>query len=172
MNPSAASGKEGGVRVVVRGERRIPEKIRVLAAMDDADYSDLCTVTTGGTRRSAEEWARTVVERVAGARAQFVWRVILGLRLEPRSAPGCIGGWRIADRGEGWVRCEARSWGTTAHILCYVDDRQVSVAVFARFDRPLAAMVFAPVGFGHRLVIPAMLHRAVREEQRRGPHPD
>jgi hypothetical protein len=150
----------------------VPKRIRLLSGLGDAHYVDLCSVTTEGTRRSAEEWARAVVDGTAGHRAQFVWRVILGLRLEPRSAPDSIGGWRIADRGEGWIRCEARSWGLTAHILCYVDERQVSVAVFVRFDRPLAALVFAPVGLGHRLAIPGLLREAVIEEQRRALPPD
>jgi len=65
--------------------------------------------------------------------------VILGLRLGPRSSPEHLFGWGIADEGEGWVRIEAATWFMTAHLILKLDEHQFSVALFAGYDRPMAA---------------------------------
>ncbi|MGH7856074.1 MAG: hypothetical protein ACREQY_02000, partial [Candidatus Binatia bacterium] len=73
-----------------------------------------------------------------------------------------VGGWQIADRGDSWIRLEASSCFLTAHIVVKVDDGQVSVATFIRYDRPLASLVWRPLSAGHRLAMPGLLRDAVR----------
>jgi hypothetical protein len=127
------------------------------------DYVDLFTITTDGAASgSPEQWARAAVEDAAGLAGQFVWRVLVGLRLERRPAPDCVGGWKVADRGDSWIRLEAASWFLTAHLVVRVDDGHVSVATFIRYDRPIAALVWPPLSAGHRLAMPGLLRHTKR----------
>jgi hypothetical protein len=143
--------------------RNVPESIRSLSTMDQIDYVDLFTTTVDeATDKSPEQWARAGIEGAAGLAGQFVWRVLLGLRLESRSSPDHVGGWKIAGPGDTWIRVEASSWFLTAHIVVQVDDGHVSVATFIRYDRPLAALVWPLLSIGHRQAMPGFLRKAVR----------
>lgn len=145
----------------------VPETIRSLSTLAEPDYVDLFTVTTSRARDwSPEQWARAGIERAAGRAGQFVWRVLLGLRLESRPSREHVGGWRIAGRGDDWIRLEASSWFLTAYLVVHVDDGQMSVATFVRYDRPLAARVWPPMSAGHRRAMPGLLLRAVKEVAR------
>ena len=141
----------------------VPEAVRSLSTLATPDYVDLFRITTDGTAgRSPEQWARAGVEDAAGLAGQFVWRVLCGLRLGWRPSPDYVGGWKIADRGDSWIRLEAASWFMTAQIVVQADDRQLSVATFIRYDRPMAALVWPPLSAGHRLAMPGLLRQAVR----------
>src|SRR5215510_11697499 len=138
-------------------QRDVPGTIRSLSTMTRPDYVDLtCRDGEEVASRSPEQWARAAVE-AAGLAGQFVWRVLCGLRLEWRPSPDYVGGWKIADRGDSWVRLEAASWFMTAHLVLEVDDGQLSVATFIRYDRPMAALVWPPLSAGHRLLMPGLL---------------
>jgi len=159
----------GGLRVggdtvpTVFQQRNVPEAIRSLSTMARPDYIDLFTITTDGAAGgSPEQWARAAVEDAAGLAGQFVWRVLVGLRLERRPSPDYVGGWKIADRGDSWIRLEAASWFLTARIVVQVDDGQVSVAAFIRYDRPMAALVWPPLSAGHRQAMPGLLRHTER----------
>jgi hypothetical protein len=159
----------GGLRVrgdtmpTVFQQRNVPEAIRSLSTLASPDYVDLFTVPTDGAAGgSPEQWARAAVEDAAGLGGQFVWRVLCGLRLERRPSPAYVGGWKIADRGDSWIRLEAASWFMTAHIVVQVYDGQLSVATFIRYDRSMAALVWPPLSAGHRLLMPGLLRQTVR----------
>jgi hypothetical protein len=144
-------------------QRDVPAAIRSLTAMASPDYVDVFAVTTSkAASASPEQWARAGIEEAAGDAGQFVWRVLLGLRLERRPSSDRVGGWKIADRGDRWIRLEAGSWFLTAHLVVQADDREVTVATFIRYDRPLAAFVWPPLSVGHRKAMPGLLRRAVR----------
>jgi len=143
-------------------QRNVPQAIRSLSTMTSPDYVDLFTIKThGAAGRSPEQWAHAAVD-AAGLAGQFVWRVPCGLRLERRPSPDYVGGWKIADRGDRWIRLEAASWFMTAHIVVQVDDGQLSVATFIRYDRPTAALVWPPLSAGHRVLMPGLLRQTVR----------
>jgi hypothetical protein len=92
----------------------------------------------------------------------FVQRVFLGLRLKLRPSPDRILGWQIADREENWIRIEAASWFLTGHVVMHVDEGQVSLASFIRYDRRLAAFVWPPVSLIHRQVALALIRRGIQ----------
>ena len=141
----------------------VPKTIRSLSTLDSPDYVDLFTVTTDGAAgRSPEQWARAGIEDAAGLAGQFVWRVLCGLRLRRRPSPDYVGGWKIADRGDNWIRLEAASWFMTAHIVVQVEVGQLSLATFIRYDQPMAALVWPPLSAGHRLAMPGLLRQTVR----------
>jgi hypothetical protein len=141
----------------------IPEAIRSLSTLPSPDSVDLFTITTDGAAgRSQEQWARAGVEDAAGLAGQFVRRVLCGLRLARRSSPDCVRGWKIADRGDSWIRLEAVSWFMTVQLVVQVDDARLSVATFIRYDSPMAALVWPPLSARHRLAMPGLLRQAVR----------
>jgi hypothetical protein len=147
----------------VVGLTNIPEAIHCLDTLASPDYVDLFIArTSGATDKSAEEWARAVLEDTpTGRSAPVLWRR-LGLRLGPTPSPDYIQGWKILDRGDDWIRIEATSWFMTAHAVVHVDDGQVSIALFVRYDRPIAATIWPPVSVMHRRAVPVMLGEAVK----------
>jgi hypothetical protein len=141
-------------------QRSDPEAISTLPRHD---YVDLFTVKTGAAEDwSPEQWARAGVDYAAGLAGQFVWRVLLGLRLQRRRPPDHIAGWKVVSRDARRVVLEAASWLLTAQIVVQVGDGQVSVATFIRYDRPVAALVWLPLSVGHHRAMPGLLNQAVR----------
>ena len=141
----------------------VPETIRSLDTLASPDYVDLFTATTSAaTDKSPEEWTRALLEETpTGRSAPFLWG-LLGVRLGPRPSPDYVEGWKIADRGDDWIRIEATSWFMTAHAVCHVEDGKVSVALFLRYDLPIAALLWPPVSVMHRRAVPVMLRQALR----------
>ena len=149
---------EGDSEPTVRQQQPIPEEIRSLSTMAEPDYVDLFTMTAGIPGRSPEQWARTVMGDILGRKAQVLWRGLLGLRLS--ASPDRVAGWKIADRGEDWIRLEAASWFLTAHLVFEADDEHVSLASFVHYDRAIASRVWPPVSTRHRAVVPIVLRKA------------
>jgi hypothetical protein len=157
----------------VRRRREAPEAIRSLHAVVDADYVDVFTVSTEGlANASPERWARAGVEHGAGSGGQFVWRGILGLRLDGRPSEDRIGGWTIAERADDWIRLEATSWFLTAHIIVHVGADQVSVATCVHYDRLPARIVWPRLAVVHRRAMPGLLRRAARRTREGAAHED
>lgn len=147
----------------VRRQQPVPEEILALSTMADPGYVDVFTMDSGVPGRSPEQWARTMFEVVLGRDAQFVWRVLLGMRL--KAAPDRVAGWKIADRGDNWVRLEADSWFLTGNLVVQADDQHVSLATFVRYDRPLASRIWQPLSKKHRRYTPDLLRQAHKAQQ-------
>jgi hypothetical protein len=144
-------------------QRNIPDVIRALGGMASPDYIDLFIVKTNGAAGATpEQWSRTALEDVAGLGGQFIWRGVLGLRLKSRPSTERVGGWKIADRGEDWIRLEASSWFLTAHLVTRLDDGHLSAGTFIRYDRPIAPIIWVPVSAVHRRLMPGLLVQTVR----------
>ncbi|MFF8609571.1 hypothetical protein ACF06X_26990 [Streptomyces sp. NPDC015346] len=124
-------------------------------------------MTDDAPHRSPEQWARAAFEDVAGLQGQFVWRILLGLRLKRRASPDHVAGWRIADRCDRGIRLEARSWMMTGNLVIHVEDEKVSLATIVRYDRPIAARVWSPLSAIHRRLAPDLLRDAHRVQQPR-----
>jgi hypothetical protein len=145
------------------GVHEVPDTIRSLTTLADPHYVDLFTLTTPTARAvSAEAWARAVLEQTPLARrnARILWR-LMGLRLGPPHSPDYIQGWRIAASDDVWLRAETTSWYMTAQAVCLVEDGQVSISLSLRYDRQIAALVWAIVSGPHRRAVPVMLHQAL-----------
>ena len=155
------------VPLTVLQQRNVPEAIRSLSTIDSPDYVDLFTATASdATDKSPEQWARATVEGVAPWARFVAWRVLCGLRVEPLPSPDSLAGWKIADRGDRWIRMEASSSFMTAHIVFHVDEKRVSFATFVRYDRPMAALVWPSVSIIHRRAVPGLLRHAVKRINR------
>jgi hypothetical protein len=149
--------------MVAVGMRNVPEPIRRLEPLAAPDYADVFTLLTSrATDRSGEAWARTVLEQTPiGRSAPRLWRA-LGLRLGPGPSPDHVQGWRIAARGGDWIRLEATSWLMTANAVIHLEEGRLSVALFVRYERAIAALIWPPVSLMHRRAVPAMLRQALR----------
>ena len=158
----------------VTQQRNIPEAMCSLSGMDCPDYIDLFSVTTDGAAdTSPEQWACTAIEAVAGLGGQFIWRGVLGLRLDSRPSTERVAGWKIAERGPNWIRLEASSWFLTAHLVTRLDDEHLSVGTFIRYHLPIAALIWVPASAVHRRLMPGLLHQTVRlqtRDSKRGVH--
>jgi hypothetical protein len=147
------------------GVREVPEAVRSLTTFAEPDYVDLFTIRTPlAGQRSAEGWARAVLEEAALSRrnARILWRM-MGLRLGPPQSPKHVQGWRIAARGDTWIRAEASSWYVSGQALCLVEDGQVSVSLSLRYEHPLVArLVWALIADPHQRALPVMLRQAAR----------
>jgi predicted oxidoreductase len=144
-------------------QHNISDEIRSLSTMDRHDYVDVFSITTSAAEDwSPEQWARAGVDFAAGLAGQFIWRVLLGLRLDRRSSPDNVAGWKVVDRGDGLIVLEAASWFLTAQVVVRVGDGQVTIATFIRYDRAIGALVWSPLSIGHRRAAPGLLRQAVR----------
>ena len=160
---SGSIGREDDPVLTVVGLTNVTEAIRCLDTLASPDYVDLVTATTSQAMdKSAEDWARALLEDTPGGRsAPVLWR-LLGLRLGPTPSPDFVQGWNIADRGEDWIRIETASWFMTVHAVVEFDDGHVSLALFVRYDRPIAALIWPPVSVLHRRGMPVMLQQALK----------
>jgi hypothetical protein len=144
-------------------QRNVPEAIRCLSTLDSPDYVDHFIATaSGATDKTPVQWAGAAVEGVYPWARLIVWRVLCGLRLEPRPSPDYLAGWRIADRGDSWIRIEASSWFMTVHIVFHVDEEHVSFSTFVCYDKAMAALVWPAVSIIHRRAVPDLLRYAVK----------
>ncbi|MFE3445105.1 hypothetical protein ACFXNW_18910 [Nocardia sp. NPDC059180] len=142
-------------------EHDIPADIRALSTITDPDYIDLFVLRTdAASAGTPQQWARAALDDVAGLAGQFIWRVLLGLRLSSRRSPTHIAGWPIAGSGENWVVLEAHSWMLTGNLIIRVDDTQVWLATMIRYDRWLAEPLWNTLAAKHRSVAPALLRDA------------
>jgi hypothetical protein len=164
--PVSPSSDRRAATSTVRWGREVPAAIRSLSALAEADYADIVTATIDKTQsRTPEQLIRAALKGVPRALLffmPFVQRAFLGLRLKLRPSPDRLLGWKIADRGESWMRIEAASWLLTAHVVMHLDEGQMSFASFVRYDRRAAAFVWPPVSLIHRQVALALVRSATR----------
>ena len=147
-------------------ERTLSGTIRALDVLP-SDYHDVFTaIARDAARTSPERWARVALEGISPLGRFLAWRMLLGLRLEPRPSPDHLAGWRIVDRGDDWIRMESDSWFLTANVIFHVDEDHVSFATLIRYDRPIARLVWTPVSAIHRRLAPGVVRSAVRRVAR------
>jgi hypothetical protein len=165
-DPLSPRRDRGAVTSTVRWQREVPDAIRSLGALVNADYADIVTATLDETPSGTpEQLIRATLDGVPRALLcfiPFVQRAFLGLRLKLRPSPDRLLGWKIADRGESWIRIEAASWFLTGHVVMQIDEGRISFASFIRYDRRLAAYVWPPVSLVHRQVALALVRSATR----------
>ncbi|WP_218579805.1 hypothetical protein [Nocardia cyriacigeorgica] len=142
-------------------EHEIPTDISALFAIADPDYTDLFILPTDATSAGTpHQWARAALDDVAGRAGQFIWRVLLGLRLSSRRSPTHIAGWPIVGSGENWLVLQARSWMLTGNLVIYVDATQCALATVIRYDRRIAEPIWNTLSAKHRSLAPALLRDA------------
>jgi hypothetical protein len=147
---------------IVVGVENVPKTVCVRSTLTRIDYTDAVTLATEAIDATPEEWMRAVFEESPiGQSAPLLWQA-LGLRLGPRPSPYHVQGWKIADRGADWIRVETSSWMMSAQAVVQAAGGKVSLALFLRYDSPIAAWIWRVVSVQHRRAMPVMLHQAMK----------
>ncbi|WBB68249.1 hypothetical protein [Micromonospora sp. WMMD812] len=141
------------------GTENIPASVRALSSLPAIDYADLFSLSTD-VNATPEQWARAMFGDVPTVAELLIWRVILGLRLSGGRSPATVGGWRIGDRGEDWIRLEAASWFLTGNLLVRTAEQRVSLATFLHYARPVGDTLWPPLSAVHRRLVPGVLRQA------------
>jgi hypothetical protein len=153
----------------VQWRREVPDAIRVLGALANAHYADIVTAAVDESpRRTPEQLIQAGLDGVPRGLLLFIpliQRVFLGLRLKLRSSPDHLLGWKIADRGDNWMRIESASWFLTAHVVMHVDQERMSFASFVRYEQWPATFIWPPISLIHRQVALALVRSATRVQR-------
>lgn len=140
-----------------------PERLRSASTLDDPSYTYACEIARDrADERSAEEWARAVIEDAPSALRWFIvagWIGGLWLRLAPRRAPDQILGWKIITNTPAVVASGVESYLLTARLVVEVGEASVTHATFVRFEHRLGRIAWAIAQPIHRRVIPYLLAR-------------
>jgi hypothetical protein len=154
------------VTPIVQWRRDVPDAIRVLGALANANYADVVTAAAdeapGATPEQLIQAGLDGVPRGLLLFIPFVQRFFLGLQLKLRPSSDHLLGWKIVDRGENWMRIESASWFLTAHVVMHIDQEQMSFASFIRYERWPAMFIWPPVSLIHRQVALALVRSAIR----------
>lgn len=178
---------KGRTVATVLQQRNIPQAFRALDLADTAvecvlvdtpNYVDLYTTPLPPAPAiTAEQLARAAFEDGPALGRFLAWRVALQLPLAPHpwapwrgeaaSAPDYLGGWRITDRGDNWVRIKTSSASLTVFCIFQVDPGLATMATFLRYDRPGGRLRWAAVGRVHRGLALPVLRAGVQRLLRR-----
>ncbi|RFS81052.1 DUF2867 domain-containing protein [Actinomadura spongiicola] len=160
----------GAVPATVEGTRDVPADLRALSSMPDADYADMFTIPTT-VDATPEQWARAMFGDVPTVGERLLWRGLLGLRLARGRSPDTVAGWRITERGDGWIRLEAASWFVSGNLVVRAADGRVSLITHLRYDRLPGRLLWPAMSAVHRRLAPGLLRdtvakvKASREEK-------
>lgn len=135
----------------------VPAEIRALA--EPHDYVDLFVASATAGATTPDQLARAAIEGASPVGRFLAWRVVCGLRLE--SAPERIEGWRIAGRGDDWIRLTATSPYMSAQMVFKVEPERMSFATFVRYDRPIGGGIWSAASVIHRAAAPGFLRGGV-----------
>ncbi|MFI1829762.1 hypothetical protein ACH41E_25465 [Streptomyces sp. NPDC020412] len=141
------------------GVRRIPEPFCALSSLPALAYVDRYTLNTEAAA-SPEQWARAMFGDVPSRGERFIWRGLLGLRLSRGRSAGTVAGWRIAERGDDWIRLEATSWFLAGNLVIQSSGGQVSLGTFLHYRRRLGGAIWPPLSAVHRRLAPGALRDA------------
>jgi hypothetical protein len=146
-----------------RGVAAVPAPVLALAGLprvDDVDHFVLSTAVDA----DPERWARAMFGDVPDLGERFIWSGLLGLELAPGRSPETVAGWRIAARGDGWLRLAAEGWFLAGNLVVRSLQRsgEVSLTTLLAYLRPPASLVWPPLSAVHRRLVPGVLERAER----------
>lgn len=159
MSERASSGSQVDSAV---GVTAVGPSVLARGGLTRTDYVDYFAIgPVDGTAATPEQWARAMFGDVPSVGERFIWRGLLQLRLARGRSRSSIAGWRIANRGEDWIRLEADSWALAANLVVRASDSEVSLATLLRYDRRLGGVVWRVLSAVHRRITPSLLRDAV-----------
>jgi len=155
------SSTSAGVR-----QTAVPPAARARTTFAQVDYEDAFLVDAGSARdRTAEEWARLILEGAPEATRRELGRAwfALGLRLRPVGSDGTVLGWEIRDSTPDVVLLGAPGrLGISGELLFERTPGGLLFATFVRLSNPVARLFWmARVAARHRAVVRGLLARGV-----------
>jgi hypothetical protein len=145
----------------------VPSEVRALTTLPEVDYEEAFVVDIAAADRqhTAEEWARTTLERAPrSVRAQLVlgW-LALGLLLGPPVSDRFILGWRLSHSTRDYAVLGVTSLiGLQAELIFKPQGDTLLFASFMRQRTPVARAVWGRIETQHRRVVRSLLRRAAR----------
>jgi hypothetical protein len=148
--------------------RRVPVPVgEPLIRSDPYDYADAFEIRLRESdARSAEQFARCALEEAPWLVRETVWiahRYLLRLRLEPRSSPDHLFGWKILTSQPDVIHLEAVSplLGRGVIVGRRPDPTRTVVTTYVFFARPtLARVLWTVAGPLHRRIAAYLLEQA------------
>jgi hypothetical protein len=149
----------------------VPADARAHCTLSHIDYEDAFAVDLGGARdRTAEQWARTLLESApAAVRATLMagWTAI-GLKLGGAPADQSLLGWEIRRGTPDVVLLHAGSRiGMPAELLLTRDGHSLLFCTFVQHDNHVARAVWAGTEPLHVPIVRHILADAVRRSNQR-----
>lgn len=144
----------------------LPPSMSALSRLARADYTDAFALATARAGdRTAEEWARAMLEDAPGSTRGALrrgWRA-LGLRLGPTADCDRVLGWPVRDRApEHAVLTGDSLLGMRAELVFARERDTVLMATVLTLRHPLARAVWAFVAPRHRRIVRHLLEQAGR----------
>jgi hypothetical protein len=142
----------------------VPPAARAHSTLAHVDYADAFVVDLGAAQsRTAEEWARAIVEGAPpGVQRQLRrgWTA-LGLKLGPTRSDRYVLGWEVRRNRPDHVLLGAGSRiGMPAELLFERRQRSLLFATFVQHDNPIARAVWAATEPVHVPVVRRLLEQA------------
>ena len=129
------------------------------------DYADRFVLTTD-TEADPERWARAMFGDTPGFLGTIVWQGLLHLRLDRGRSTHHVAGWRITERGDDWIRLEARSWFLSGSLVVQVEPKRVALTTVVRYDRFPSRQWWPLLARVHRRGVPLVLAGATAQLSR------
>jgi hypothetical protein len=144
----------------------VPPAVRALSTLARVDYADAFVLDLApGDGRTAEQWARTVLEDAPGrVRAGLLsgWSAI-GLELDRGRGDEAVLGWPVRRRSPGEVLLAAASRiGLPGELLFRCDGDELHFSTFVQHANPAARLVWAGVEPVHVPIVRRILEHAGR----------
>lgn len=154
---------DGGVRKIA-----LPRAARNLSTLSQIDYADAYLVDVDPTERTAEQWARKILDGAPLSWRLSLWSawVTLGLRLAPPTSPRHVLGWEVRHNEAGAVLLGARSLiGMPAELLVKRHDDALLFDTFVEHNNQIAHAAWAVTEPTHERVLPTLLRQFRRRVQ-------
>ncbi|WP_194818706.1 hypothetical protein [Nocardia sp. XZ_19_385] len=124
----------------------VDTEMLAFATLADIGHSDAHLLRTNRSAdRSAEQWARAILEDVPGevrAALERAWKVI-ALGLAPVGTERTVAGWSIAHASPDYVLLQTEStFGFAGQLLVRRSEKGVLLATFVQFHDPAARAVW------------------------------
>jgi hypothetical protein len=122
----------------------------------EPDYSDCFRIASVPGGHSAADWARATLRGADGTFSRVVWQGILGFALSS-GAPNTLVGWPIVQ--DTFERFVLQTGGRlmSGRMVFELDGDEVRWTTSLRYDRSIAAAIWAVVGPAHRRIAPQSL---------------
>lgn len=151
----------------------LPPDTRALSTFSRVDYQDAFVVATGPVRgRTAEQWARVVLEDAPASTRSLLSRgwSRLGLRLGSAPPDCSVLGWEIrrSTQDIALLGAEGR-FGLSGELLFERRPRTLLCATFVHLENPAAHGLWAAIAPRHRQVVRDLLEQASGPVQASGP---
>lgn len=143
----------------------VPAGVRALCTLARIDYEDAFELETDvAAGRTAEQWARAILEQAPSTLRGTLRRgwLSLGLELGPSRSERFVLGWEVRRSTPEFVLLGAGSRiGLPAELLFRREPGTLLVCTFVQQDNPLARSVWAGTEPLHRRILPYVLRQGV-----------